>query len=240
MAKKNVITEEDIQVANRLKRIWDAKKGQLGLSQEKAAGILGFSTQAAISQFLNGKAPLNTENILKFSALLKVAPEEINQNIEPLLAHIRHPEGLAAPLISSQSQYEYPLFSKVEAGFFEREFNRFTERDALCWIATAIKASDNAFWLEVSGHSMTAPTGSRPSFPEGMLILVDPEKSVDPGDFCIASMDGSEFTFKRFIKDGGVPYLEPLNPQFPLLKCNENCRIVGKVVHAQWPEDTFG
>ncbi len=42
------------------------------------------------------------------------------------------------------------------------------------------KASDCAFWLEVEGNSMTAPTGSKPSFPDGMLILVDPEQAVEP------------------------------------------------------------
>ncbi|STX00661.1 LexA repressor [Kluyvera ascorbata] len=102
------------------------------------------------------------------------------------------------------------------------------------------KASDNAFWLEVDGHSMTAPTGSRPSFPEGMLILVDPEEPVDPGDFCIARLGGDEFTFKKLIKDSGQVFLQPLNPQFPIIPCNEHCRIVGKVVASQWPEETFG
>ncbi|XQX23496.1 hypothetical protein ACOZ9R_05315, partial [Providencia alcalifaciens] len=30
---------------------------------------------------------------------------------------------------------------------------------AIAWIPTAKKASDHAFWLEVEGHSMTAPQG---------------------------------------------------------------------------------
>ncbi|SFN77552.1 Helix-turn-helix [Izhakiella capsodis] len=89
MAKKNIITEEDIQIAKRLKKIWDEKKTLLGLSQEKAACALGFSTQAAISQFLNAKVSINIENLLKFSALLDVEPEEINPSVSPLLDHIR-------------------------------------------------------------------------------------------------------------------------------------------------------
>ncbi|MBM7346083.1 LexA family transcriptional regulator [Pantoea coffeiphila] len=240
MAKKNVITEEDTQTALRLRSIWDAKKEQLGLSQEKAAGFFGFSTQAAISQFLNGKAPLNTENILKFSALLRVQPEEISPSIGHLLAHIRSPERATEDATHKQ-QFEYPLFTSVQAGTFA-EVGSYSETNAKNWVATTKKASSKAFWLEVSGHSMTAPQGSKPSFPEGMLILVDPEEDVEPGDFCVAGIhNDSEVTFKKFVWEDGKPWLEPLNtnPRYQSIECNEFCRIIGKVVKAQWPEETF-
>ncbi|AXF76085.1 XRE family transcriptional regulator [Erwinia tracheiphila] len=239
MAKKNVITEEDIQTAVRLKRIWDMKKDQLGLSQEKAAGFFGFSTQAAISQFLNGKVPLNTENILKFSSLLNVAPEDITPRIGPLLAHIR--ESNVAPCTNYQvNQYEYPLYTSVQAGAFT-ESETVMPYDKFKQIPTTKKASDNAFWLEVAGHSMTAPQGSRPSFPEGMLILVDPEEvdSVKPGDFCIAQIDG-EVTFKQYQLYAGKPQLEPLNPRYDIIPIRDGFRIIGKVVKSQWPDETFG
>ena len=102
------------------------------------------------------------------------------------------------------------------------------------------KASDSAFWLEVEGNSMTAPTGYKPSFPDGMLILVDPEQAVEPGDFCIARLGGDEFTFKKLIRDSGQVFLQPLNPQYPMIPCNESCSVVGKVIASQWPEETFG
>lgn len=76
---------------------------------------------------------------------------------------------------------------------------------------------------------MTAPTGSKPSFPDGMLILVDPEQAVEPGDFCIARLGGDEFTFKKLIRDSGQVFLQPLNPQYPMIPCNESCSVVGKL-----------
>lgn len=135
--------------------------------------------------------------------------------------------------------YEYPLLSKVQAGSFTENEYTYTKKDAIAWIPTARKASDNAFWLEVEGHSMTAPQGGRPSFPEGMLILVDPNEPVDAGDFCIARMNGDEFTFKRLIRDAGRAFLEPLNPRYDLIPCGIDCHIIGKVVKSQWPDDTF-
>jgi hypothetical protein len=50
-----------------------------------------------------------------------------------------------------------------------------------------------SFWLEVNGHSMTAAPGTKLS--EGMLILVDPDEDVEPGDFCVAGIhNDSEVT----------------------------------------------
>lgn len=134
----------------------------------------------------------------------------------------------------------YPLLAAVQAGAFTTDIHSYTEKDAKAWIPTTKKAGDRSFWLEVEGASMTAPAGIRPSFPEGMLILVDPDLDVEAGDFCIAMMHGNEFTFKRLIRDGGINYLQPLNPQFPLLTCDDSCRIAGKVIMSQWPEETFG
>lgn len=90
MNKKNVISAMDLEIAARLRSIWKRKKKELSLTQEKAAGVLGFSTQGAVSQYLNGKVPLNVENALKFSAMLEVDPVEINPQLEGLLRHVRN------------------------------------------------------------------------------------------------------------------------------------------------------
>lgn len=58
----------------------EREKVTLRLTQEKAADALGFSTQATVSQYLNGSIPLNTDATLKFSALLG-----LNQKIFALI-----------------------------------------------------------------------------------------------------------------------------------------------------------
>ncbi len=234
------MTEKDIQIAERLRKIWNEKRGQLSLSQEKAAELLGFKTQGAVSQFINAKVPLNTENTLKFAALLEVPAEEINPGLAELLRNIRlHTPDSGCNVRLTGHVYSYPVFAKIQAGYFTSEERVFSRNDATTWIATTTKASDKAFWLEVKGDSMTAPTGSRVSFPEGIMILVDPEQEVESGDFCIARLFGDEFTFKKLVIDGGQMFLQPLNPQFRIIPCNENCNIVGKVIASQWPEETF-
>lgn len=219
-----------------MKMIWyDIAKQRidaLGLSQEKLAEHLGV-TKGAVSHWLNGRRNPSLEEIGMVFEYLGVHGAKLNSDGTFTIGEL----STSKPALP---QYDYPVFSHVQAGMFTPEFRSFTERDAEGWVSTTKKASDNAFWLEVDGHSMTAPAGSKPSFPEGMLILVDPEEPVDPGDFCIARLNGDEFTFKKLIKDSGQVFLQPLNPQFPMIPCHEHCRVVGKVVASQWPEETFG
>ncbi|ECA4811383.1 LexA family transcriptional regulator [Salmonella enterica subsp. enterica serovar Rubislaw] len=233
--KKKPLTIEQLEDARRLKNIFLSKKKELGLSQESIALELGVS-QSAINQLFGGINALNVSTAAQLAKILKVKigdfSPDLARSIADMAQMIEEPQ-VTAPV------FEYPLFSSVQAGAFTANDYAYTERDAIKWIATTTKASDKAFWLEVKGHSMTAPQGGRPSFPEGMIILIDPEEKVEPDDFCVARMGGDEFTFKQLIMDGGEKYLRPLNPQYPLLTVNESCQTVGKVIKSQWPDETF-
>ncbi|EOI3591239.1 TPA: LexA family protein [Proteus mirabilis] len=207
-------------IGERLKSIRESK----GLSQAQLAKLCGYSAASRIGNYELGERKISADDAIVISEALGISPAEL--------------------MFGSQSEqviknYEYPLFTKVQAGAFSTEFNSYTQKDAVSWIPTAKKAGERAFWLEVEGQSMTAPPGGKPSFPEGMLILVDPDEEVEFGDFCVARLLNDEFTFKRLIREGGVEYLEPLNPRFDLIPINGNCTIIGKVIKSQWPDDTF-
>ncbi|ASB03870.1 MULTISPECIES: LexA family protein [Proteus] len=207
-------------IGERLKSIRESK----GFSQAQLAKLCGYSSASRIGNYELGERKISADDALRISEILEVSPAEL--------------------MFGSQSEqvisnYQYPLFTKVQAGAFSTEFNSYTQKDAVSWIPTAKKASERAFWLEVEGQSMTAPPGGKPSFPEGMLILVDPEEEVEFGDFCVARLLNDEFTFKRLIREGGIEYLEPLNPRYDLIPINGNCTIIGKVIKSQWPDDTF-
>lgn len=210
------------------------QKNELKLSQEAMAHELGIG-QSAIAALLNGINALNAANAAAIARILRVSVEDFSPSLAEEIARMY--QSVDDKKIHCK-KYQYPLFTEVQAGpFFE--VGTYTESDAKAWIATTRKASDLAFWLEVSGHSMTAPQGSRPSFPEGMLILVDPAENVAAEDYCIASLCNSEIIFKQYQIYGGKPQLEPLNPRYDIIKITDGNRIIGKVITAQWPEDTF-
>lgn len=68
----------EIEDAKRLKEIWLNKKERLNLSQVKAAQELGYNSQGAISQYLNGKVALNLQAVAKFAKLLRVNVSDIS------------------------------------------------------------------------------------------------------------------------------------------------------------------
>lgn len=235
--KKKPLTAEQLADAKRLKAIFEAKKKLLGLSQETLAERMGMG-QSGVAQLLNGTNAINATHAAQFAKILDVKVDDFSPSLASEISIMYE-----AILNGRQHSrvFEYPLLTDVQAGAFT-SVNSFTASDAKEWVSTTVKASNASFWLEVSGHSMTAPPGVKPSFPEGMLILIDPEQDVEVGDFCVAGIfNDSEVTFKRFAWEDGRPWLEPLNPspRYQAIECNENCRIIGKVVKAQWPEAIF-
>jgi transcriptional regulator with XRE-family HTH domain len=84
---KRVFTPADWDAQKRLKTIWEAKKGPLGLTQENVMEALDMN-QSAVSQYLNGKVPLRLAAALKFSRLLKVKPTEIRPDLAELTSEV--------------------------------------------------------------------------------------------------------------------------------------------------------
>ena len=81
MANNDPLNKAELEISARLSRLWHAKKKELNLSQERAAELYGCS-QGNISQYLNGKIPLNTDAIYKFAKILQISPFEIQPDLK--------------------------------------------------------------------------------------------------------------------------------------------------------------
>jgi SOS-response transcriptional repressor LexA len=66
------------------------------------------------------------------------------------------------------------------------------------------------------------------SFPEGSIVVVEPELSPLTGDYVIALNDSNQTTFKQFVVDAGETYLKPLNARYPI-KPLGTAKIIGVV-----------
>lgn len=78
--KKAKPTAADRAAAAKLKMAWGHHARELGLTQDSIAGELGI-TQGAVSQYLNGKIPLNYRTLLVFCRALGIAPESIRTDL---------------------------------------------------------------------------------------------------------------------------------------------------------------
>lgn len=75
------LTNEQKADAARLKAIYQSKKAKLGLTQISLAAECGWESQGTVSQYLNGKIPLNLEAALKFSKHLQSEVSEFSPSL---------------------------------------------------------------------------------------------------------------------------------------------------------------
>jgi len=84
MKKRRAFTTAELKETERLREIWDRKSAALGLTQADASKRFGFANQSAVSQYLNGRIPLNIETALKFAHYLEVPVSAISDRAAAL------------------------------------------------------------------------------------------------------------------------------------------------------------
>lgn len=125
-----------------------------------------------------------------------------------------------------------PLISWVQAGAWAEIIDNMAAGDAEEWLPCPVRHSDRTFVLRVRGESMFDPHG-RPSFQDGDLIFVDPERQAEHGSLVVVRLDDDkEATFKKLVVEGEHRYLRALNPAWPeqIIQINGNATICGVVI----------
>lgn len=232
MEKKKTITPAQLADAQRLKAIYEAKKKELGVTQQSIADALNIS-QGAVGHYLNGRNALNTSVAAVFAKLLGVSVSEFSQS---LAKEISNMSSVASENTTYVSKYvsgsKYPVISKVQAGAWCEAVEPYSLKDIDLWLESDAHIQGEAFWLQVDGDSMTAPVGL--SIPEGTYVLFDTGREPVNGSLVIAKLsDSNEATFKKLVIDGSQKYLKGLNPQWPLVPINGNCRIIGVAIETK-------
>lgn len=230
---------------------------ELGLTQQELADRAGV-TRVAISKAEQGLTKsFNSDTLFDIAKALNVDPywlqmgskkalrraytdiiNKYQHNLPGLDVESKNDNSLIdcniKPLNKQpDSKYSYPKINWVQAGAFARNGDDYSQFEIENWYDSIKYAGERGYWLEVKGDSMSSPIGV--TFPEGMIILVDPEKDPYPNCYIVAEIkDTHEATFKKFICDSGRDYLKPLNPNYPLIPMDEKITIIGVVVDAKW------
>jgi SOS-response transcriptional repressor LexA len=106
-----------------------------------------------------------------------------------------------------------PLVSESEAGNYGA-IDNFQPHAGVETVPVSVPVQRHTYALRVHGDSMVSETAD--SFPDGSIIVVEPELQPLPGDYVIALDSENETTFKQLVKDGGELFLKPLNPRYPI------------------------
>ncbi len=125
-----------------------------------------------------------------------------------------------------------PLISWVQAGEWSEIIDNFMAGDAEEWLPCPVTHGPRTFVLMVRGESMSNPHG-QPSFSDGDLIFVDPDRQWENGSLVVVRLDDEkEATFKKLIIEGNRKFLRPLNPAWPdqVIEINGNATICGVAI----------
>ncbi|QHE96831.1 LexA family protein [Pseudomonas cannabina] len=215
-----------------------AMAGPPKVSQAALARACGV-TAPSVNDWVSGKTKtIEGQNLLLAADFLQVAPlwlatgkgrmrktDTADEDSSQFSGEQSNVEMAEQPT----RMYRYPVVSEVAAGAWAEVVEPYPNGYSDRYEATDYKAKGPAFWLEVVGDSMTAPSGT--SVPEGMLILVDTGVEARPGKLVVAKLPSSnDVTFKKLIDDAGQLYLKPLNPGYSMIKCTDDCKIIGVAV----------
>jgi SOS-response transcriptional repressor LexA len=178
------------------------ERRRLGLSEQAFADAVGVS-RGAVQQWERegGTAPKRTTQA-RVAEVLGVALADLV-------------EGFHSST-DGEGRGEVPLLSEVEAERYTAIDNSRPRRGVSSqpMVRVNVEVRRHTFALRVRGDSMTSHSNN--SFPDGSVVIVEPDLEALSGDFVIAKNELGEITFKQLVKDSGAFYLKPLNPRYPI------------------------
>lgn len=204
-----------------------------GLNQTKLSEALGGSRQMVTNWKSHGIP----------AAWHKPIAVYFGKTVDELLGGLQTQEATqdivnisSGPNIKGKGRY--PVISDVQAGHWKEVCEQITLNGHERWGHSHHNLGPCGYMLRVEGPSMTnTESGAKHSFPEGMLLHVNPHLEAIPGRFVIVrrSIENAA-TFKKLVMIDGDLYLEAINPDWPkrFIKVEPGDEFCGVVVDASF------
>jgi len=200
---------------SRLKNLQEILKTRFNGRQRLLAQAIGKSA-GQVSQWFTGHRPIGNAVARSIELALNL-PQGWLDHGDAIHNVVEAPQGRLVPLISY-----------VQAGGWVEIGGRNPDKMIH---ARESSPSENAFALIVEGESMVSETS--PTFPEGTVIIVDPNRAPKAGDYVVARY-GESATFKKLVTDGAMWFLRPLNRDYRPIEISHPEQVVVGVVIEYW------
>lgn len=213
-------------VGDRIKK----RRKELKLSQGELAELCGWDTQSRISHYETNTREMKKGDLEIVARALKTTPSYLQFGSSPVENTLEWPSPNVQSISNVFSHVrKIPIITWDEA----RNIMRAIENIApgIKYILIPEVCSEKSVALEVKGDAMVSPSSNIKSYYEGEIIVADPLVAPKHNDLVIAALGSSpEAIFRQLIVEGGISYLKPLNPQYPMVEVNDNIVITGVVV----------
>lgn len=184
---------------------------------------------AQVNQWLSGHRAIGDAGARIIELALGLPSGYFDSSNTKLEAALRTPDNIES---GPDIRGVVPLISWVQAGDWCGIVDNFAPGDAEEWLPCPVAHGPRTYVLRVRGESMWNPHG-RPSFQDGDLIFVDPDRDAIHGSMVVVRLDDEqEATFKQLVVEGSRCYLRAANPLWPnpILQINSNATICGVVI----------
>lgn len=234
---RDVISSE----AEAMKRIFNAKKKDLGLTQRELA--IRFKVKPpSIFAYMNGQTPLNIKFAAFFAEQLQVPIDEFSPRMAVEYGKITgkiDQESFRYPLldISHLDSYKEVIHS-IKTGTFP----------ALSY-SSDLNVGPNGFWIKLTSEDMVSYTGGL-SFSKGVLLLVSPDEKPHANEFALLKItfdnsttsniveSSDKYVFRIIASDGANIEARAFNPNARTITVTDNnTHLIGKVVSAMYPPE---
>ena len=204
---------------------------ELKLTQKQLAEKVGIS-QVMVHKLLSGKV-LSTGRVVDIARVLECDPYWLVHGEKDYYKFLEPDDPIADmewDMSYSNNSIRIPLITWDQAASWDRIRKDFGADDAIEWKLTSPSVGKGAFALKVVDDIMSSSSKSLTSIPEGAVVLVDPDAEVESGKIILVKRETSKPMLKKYIVDGPQKYLKPLNPDYEVMKMDDNYQILGVAI----------
>lgn len=196
------------------------------MTQEQLAERSGL-TQPDISKIERGLI-LKPSGLLALARALRCNPDWLDTGdgrwdvIGAAIGWMEHDDVLTS---GPDLKGTVPLISEVQAGNWKEAIDNLHPGEGER-IHTTYRVRKHTYALRVTNDSM------EPKFPDGAIIIVEPEEHAQPGKFVVVRRGDGKATLKQLVQDGDTLFLKPLNPRYPIMEITPDtvfCGVVKRV-----------
>ncbi len=191
------------------KRIKIARKQIQGLTQEKLAKKLGIA-YPTLNKYENGHRTPDADLLAMTATILDCDPGWLLSGEEGDLEKLPKPKGV--------SVFRTPVLNKITA-----EFPKNASKEVMTYICVQ-GTPEGAYAIVMKGEGMS------PTLREGDYVLFVHGEEAKDGDVVVVMNEWGESIVKRFRKKEEDIYMVSDNTEFPIVRLQKECRIIGKVV----------
>lgn len=174
-----------------------------GLTQDELAKVAGV-TRGAVSQWEGGFSEPRMGSIQKIADHFGIMKSNIIENdgmsmIDPVTKKPRLPLPVGAMMPKPSKAAYAPLLGRVHAG--DAQDPEVLDGPMVELPESVAATHPRAYFLEVEGNCMDKV------YPEGCLILVDPDVEPRNGSIAAVSIDGADYVMRRLLRTANTMVL---------------------------------